>query len=691
MTTLVDEWDSVPAKGANTASTSNGSLADAWDAVPVKQQSARDAYQRVPILTAGIGATENGLRSITGMIGQAAGGIAGLVTGNADNVAKVQSALTYEPRTDAGKAIEHNIGTSINQSKQVRPVAAIGDAYNNVADAAGNVSPIAGAAIRTLPTAVMTLAAPEVRGALGSAGAGLKSLRSIGAAEDIARVEPALSGPKPRIKLNVDGTTTPIDSNAPKTASQPTAAPAQSGPTLANATPELQQKVAALKKLGSPIDQVVLNRHIEAESLPVPVKLTEGQATLDPVKISDEMNGRAGKNPIVSPDFYNQQGKALGQNLDAIRAQVAPDIATAHPTELGQTLIDRYKTIDAPIKADIRGKYKALEDANGGQFPLAGQDFVSAADQALQSKNITRFVPPEVKGMLDDLRQSGKMSFNDFENYRTILGQQERKMARAGDGTGQYAVGLVRNALESLPMEGEAANIKPLADAARSAAKARFDRLEADPAYKSAINDGVGIGEPSPLADKFINGYVTGSNARLANIKQMKTNLGNDRVANQTLAAATLDHLKGLAKADPSTGKFLADQYSKGIDTISPKLNDLAGQEAAQQLQQIGNVAKYTSAQPKGAYVNNSNSLTGALSPHVEAGIKGFLSAKTMGISDFAASVAKAAKNSKAAKDAVSPGAGIGPNAAPSKAGIKISNLLNSGPAASSILRSDRE
>lgn len=610
------------------------------------------------LLDKAVGAGEAGLNLLTGVASAVPAGIAAvgniLSNGKYGTQAGVNDAgkafqdasgaFTYQPRTAVGKQYAGAVGDALNDSG-LTALAPIAELHA----AAG--SGIAGAAKNQLSEALNTAK---------SAGNPLASKLGVSPATSIDRIEPTMA--KPRVKLNLDGSQTPVTDNPLTAALQPgQVAPAVpvSAPTLANATPELQSTVKTMQDKGKPINPDALQRHVEASTLPVPVKLTAGQATLDPSMISDEMNGRGKIKPTVSPDFYNAQGKALGSNLDAIRAAVAPDVADSHPTALGQTLVDAYKKMDAPIRADISAKYQALKDANGGDFPVAGQDIAAAADQGLNADNVTRFLPAEVKGILDDIREPGKMTFNDFQNYLTILGQQERKAARAGDGTAGHAIGVVRNAFESLPMSEDAAHLKPLLDAARGAAKARFDKIAADPAYKAALADEVPAGEPSPLADKFVSGYVTGNNVRGANLAQMKANLANDPIAHQTIAAATLDHLKGLAKADPATGKFLADGYNKGASQLAMKLPDMVGPEAAQQLQQIGNVAKYTSAQPKGSYVNNSNSLVSALSAPAAAGLRSLLAVKTLGASEAAGSVLSAMKQGKASKNAIAPGAGI--------------------------------
>jgi len=84
---------------------------------------------------------------------------------------------------------------------------------------------------------------------------------------------------------------------------------------LSVATPELQQALSSIppEKVNIP----TLQRHIEADSLPVPVRLTEGQATGDIVKLSREQN-RRGQDPSLAQRFNEQNGQ-LVENLGMIR------------------------------------------------------------------------------------------------------------------------------------------------------------------------------------------------------------------------------------------------------------------------------------------------------------------------------------------------------------------------------------
>ena len=441
---------------------------------------------------------------------------------------------------------------------------------------------------------------------------------------------------------------------ATATAAPPAAAAALPPPQLEHASDGLRLAVAQAQERGTPINPATLQRHIEADTLPVPVRMSAGQAALDPTMISQEMNSRGGKAPQVSPDFYNAQGKALAQNLDVIRQNAAPDVKADNPTDHGQVLIDQYKAMDAPVVADIDAKYKALRDANGGEFPVDAPALLANTKAALKSELLTGDAPASQMSALEGLADEGKMSYEQFLNLRRNLGNVARTST---DGNTRTAAGIMVQQLEALPLQGGAADMKPLADAARGAARARFEAMDSDPAYKAAVNDGAKANEASPLADSFVQKYLV--NGPRANVMQMRQNLAGQPLAIQTMPAATMDYLRGKAKADVETGQFNANSYNNVVDKLTPKLDILMDPASAATVQQVGNVAKYTTVQPKGSFVNNSNTLVGMGLDVAKNRIGDALNTATLGATGTIAGIAKGIGQVRSAKAATAPGAGI--------------------------------
>lgn len=430
---------------------------------------------------------------------------------------------------------------------------------------------------------------------------------------------------------------------------------------LKDASPELQEAIRNEARSGG-VDLEALDRHLEADSLPIRMRLTRGQATQDPALISDEMN-RRGKDQEFSARF-NEQNQQLIDNLDEIRRETAPNVVGNDPLQNGQQLVDSYKTADRAARDEVGAAYQAARDANGGDLPMDAKAFIANLDKAKNSK--ARFLPSEISAEIAQWREGAPMSFEQFEDFRTTLANAVRKADRAGDGNAVHAIGVVRDALESMEPLGAAKDVKPLFDKARALAKARFDRIKADPAYKAAVEDDAEIGQASPLADNFVEKYVVRGKA--AHLVRMRENLAGDETAGQVMAAGALNYLKSKAGIDPYTsrGNFSQAGYNKALADLQPKLEALVGPHAAEQAQTLGNVANYVMAQPRGAFVNNSNSTVAALAAHgknlLEKGANAVAYAKgiPVPVGTMARNKLAARADKKDVREALKPGAGIG-------------------------------
>lgn len=547
---------------------------------------------------------ENALGGITGGVGSLADALTGADPGTHD--------YAYRPRTEAGKAIA---------AASADEAAAVGRAY----DITAGTGPLA----QTLKERI-----PEAAGAIAT-------VTGIG---EIPRLRASLRAPPVDAQAAMDAAA----ANSPQSMGAAAAAP-----RLNTLSPELQQGVrAAVQQTGGAVPPEILARHVEADSLPVKMQLTEGQATQDPQTISQEMNTR-GRTPEMVARL-NQQNQQLIDNLKELRDnRVGPDVFTTNSVDHGASLIEAYKAKDAPIKADITAKYKALEDANGGQFPLDTNGFVKSTDAALSKALKSNSVPSDLAATLNEFRNGRQMTFEDFESLRSDAADAARTST---DGRQRAAAGIIRDQLENMPLTAEAAKLKPLADAARSAAKARFDALDADPAYEAAVHDTV-------PEDRFIQRFITGPTATRNGVATMRQNLADNPVATQTMGVATLDHLRSAAGIDPmGNGNFTQAGFNKALTALDPKLQSLVDPKTAEHLSTLGNVARYTQNQPRGSFVNNSNTLVGALASHAAGAAEkagniaggGLIPLGTMARESLAKRVA-----AKATTKSLAPGAGL--------------------------------
>lgn len=542
-----------------------------------------------------VGAMEAGVLLVPNMVLGTVGQIAGSVQGITGSILNGTFG-TYEGSNQAAGVAENTM-----QSAMIQPQTKFGQQYTQqIGEAMG---PLAAAAPFTQELGIIGQSAkaalPEVAQYVGQ----IKNPKAIATNE-------AMAAPRP-----ISPEAPPVQQIAAQ------AAPEVAAPVAQETTaPVYQYKAPAFESLPKDvIDQIKKNkpdvtpeeasRHIEAATLPIPMKMSEGQGLQDPVIISNEKNMRGVKEEYAR--LYNEQNDQLKGNLEVAKERAAPDVQHLNQADAGQFLIDSVKNIVKSDKEKVNQAYEDLAAANGGKLPIDGKAFADNAISTLKDEDRFDYLPQVIVKKLEDYSSGKKtMNFNLFENLRTDLAAEMRKADRAGDGTTKYALSKVRDSLESLPVTGEAEHLKPLADRARESAKSVFAKRDSDPAYAAVFDDEAKAGSYSPLADTFINKYII--KAPRAHLEQLASKLSSDMEAKQTIASSLIDHLNSSAGIDTRTGSgnFTQAGYNKALTNVAPKIDLMVDKPTADLLHQIGNVARHVQFQPAGSFVNNSGTAT---------------------------------------------------------------------------------
>jgi hypothetical protein len=380
---------------------------------------------------------------------------------------------------------------------------------------------------------------------------------------------------------------------------------------LTRASPELQNVVKTMQSNGQPISPALLENRVKAEQFGI--KLTEGEASQHPGLLSEEYNSKK-TNPAMAEHLTDRNPK-LAQGFQDIRAQIAPDVYEPDPVKAANIALEDLVQKDANSKSTISANYKAAADANGGELPLSGKDFVSQAELQLKNAgpNLYRYVPPKIQGILDELKITGNMSLNDFEFYKTLFDNEKRLAERQGDKTTALAISKVLQGLESTPMSEASAPVKALYDVARQSAKQRFNLIDQNPAYKAAISDTrtadeIAQGVLHPAANKFVDNFY-GPKTPQVNINRLVNLLGQNSEAHQGLNAAVIDKIaqasgvKGGANdvvSQAALNKQIRSIYQTNLPSMFPS-------EGLKKLQDLADVAALTEHVKPGTYSNVSN------------------------------------------------------------------------------------
>lgn len=514
----------------------------------------------------------------------------------------------------------------------------IGDASRLVAGAggmAGGARAAANALTGTSRAVSGKLAASPVKQAIGAAGSGLAggSVRESGgsAGEQFAAslaagvasplAANALAGAATKTAGAVRNALTPQAVIDAKTEQQITLALERSGMDWRTVPDRIKQalrgEIAAALDTGQPLNADAMRRLLVMQR--AGVTPTVGQLTQDPGQITREMNlAKSGANSIDPalqrlPALENTNTRALLAGLDSAGAANAPTASQASATAINSL---RSNLTSAETSRDAL--YKAARDSQGRSVVLDGPAAAQVAARRLQ-EDLAGKLPPEIDRVLNDLTTGATPLTVDYQQ-QLVRALGDRIRGAGADGTLRHGLGIVRGALDNadvLPLPkvnpgnlpAVAGTVPPGQQAgkdaieafqrARGAHRALMERIESNPALK-AVADGV---EP----DQFMQKFVVGTGATAADVQALRGELSPQAV--QQMRQALVRHLKDKATGgDEDITRFAGKTYRDELRRLADKLPVFFSRNEIQQMNDIGNAAKYMQAQPAGSAVNNSNS-----------------------------------------------------------------------------------
>jgi len=421
---------------------------------------------------------------------------------------------------------------------------------------------------------------------------------------------------------------------------------------LSQASPQLQ---AALRGVDPrQMSLTALENQLQAERLGLGVDYyTQGQALQDPRIMSNELNER-GKFPDLSDRIASQDPK-LKKAMDDLHDRAVQNEVGGTMYDHGVEQIKQYTDLDATVLADIDQKYQALRDAAGGRFPIDTKTWVENSRKELKKQLISRDLTAETKGYLEDFANGETMSFEDYTYMLRRLGKEIEAQRRAGNGNAAYAAGVVKRELENLPLEPSAESLRSFQVDAVSAAKKRFQALEADPAYDAAVH--------GAQPDSFMKKYVIDAPAQ--KVKLMRDTFGDNSIGALNVESALINHLREKGGLIEKKNVSQAT-YNNTFRALEEKLKAGAKPETVESLRDLGDVLYKTKARLPGSFVNESNTYVAQLA---EQGVSGaakagdvLFTAKTgvpIPVVSTAVQKMKGAFQAKKMKQTLEPAAGV--------------------------------
>jgi hypothetical protein len=228
-------------------------------------------------------------------------------------------------------------------------------------------------------------------------------------------------------------------------------------PAEANAA--LQQEFSKLAR--NALDPADAARVAEANTLPVKVPMTRGQATLDPAQQMFESQAAEGMfTPQISStmrQFRDEQASALLGNVQGIQRTIGGN--TVSETGQGvQAARDALISQNQALRARTNQLYDSARKTAGNAFVLGNNvaDGLAGIRQTLDGDGLTARVAPRVHGLIDDVAQDllattqqvGKNPKIDVGNVFGIR-QQLAALSRSTDAVEATAAGNAKRQIDA--------------------------------------------------------------------------------------------------------------------------------------------------------------------------------------------------------------------------------------------------
>lgn len=570
-----------------------------------------------------VGAGETGLSLATGAIPGAVGAAGGTLVGLAQAIrtgqfgtqqaadmveryaTQGQQALTYAPRTDAGQQQAQAVGTAM---QALAPIAGLNGEMQALAAASKPITQAPRAAVGQVAQQVADVVPAPVANV---ARAGVDAAKA-GAAAVAAPVTAAAD-----------------------------AILSKAGFGERTKTPTMGTGGSA----GAAGTDVATMRRTTAQDLPVPIDLTEGQATRDFEQLRFE--GETAKDARLGAPLRErsaEQNKQLGQNFEAL----IDDVGATAPNnmEAARVLVDRTLVpAAAKLKTEYRAKYNAADKAGEtaelvSLQPLA--DYLNENRSGRTSAPILNTIAEElkVKGVGDGSLADGSIvgaeaSLKQAEAVRKAV----NKFVKDTDPNDLRVGAEIKGVIDKIT-EGKGGELYKEARQARQ----RYAQLFEDNASVSQLmKTRRGTSDRQVALENVFNKAVLsgdreslGMLRRTLDISDQKAGFkpGTDGPGAQAwreMKGATLRHLldestKGVGTDVAGNPIFSAAKLKNSVRALEKgeKLDFILGKKQAQTVRDIVEIAEHVKTMPPGT-VNTSNTASVLLAALAEAGTTGAL------------------------------------------------------------------
>jgi hypothetical protein len=540
---------------------------------------------------------------VAGLAGLGAMGTNALGLTNADPadlIRRVQGAMTYQPRTQAGQAVTGAISYPFEKLAQGADWAG-----QKAADVTG--SPAVGAGVNT---AIQALPLVFLRG--GKKGATNQMPHKTVGRGFVAILRSLMQAQQAAPKAAATGAT-----NAAEAAAQAYVANTlnMDWAAIPRAAQETLTRVAADSKGLDKLDAAAVARQLQLQSLPRPVPATKGQLTRDPVQLRNEGNVSATDAGKPIREVYLDQNQALLDNLDLLKGRVSNKKNPAQtPEAVGISVQDQALRAKLKLKKEeVSAKFKAAEAAGELQGKVSPVPIIKAI-KATPDRTHYGWVESWLNGAgvvkkTDAGTITRKLTLKEMEDLR------QAAVARAMDGgTEGYYAGKIISAIDNAT-EGAGGNLYKQARAARKAQAMEFEETGA---VARLVDNKSRTDRAVALEDTWRKTVIGGSAQDLRNVKRSLLTGGDastraaGKAAWRDLKAQTIQHIKdeatkSVALNERGQPNITPAAMKRAIDSVGKaKLDELFGPGTKYRLDQIQQATVTVKTVPPAGHAGSS-------------------------------------------------------------------------------------
>lgn len=363
---------------------------------------------------------------------------------------------------------------------------------------------------------------------------------------------------------------------------------------------------------GADISPTAVSNRARAESLPVPVQLTRGQATGDPMLFAREQNlrGIQGVGEPITARLQQQNAAFIG-NLDALGAKNAPTTV-----ETGTQIADQVHNFWNNLQTRKNALYGAVRNSQGQP---AAMDGIAAADQIHKELDTPQaghdydLLPDNIKRTIDDL-QSGDLPFS--VGQMEALDKRWGAAARGADPSVAHAINQARSIIGNASVSDDVGEqARQAYFAARQAHAQQMALIDPDlpngqpnPKFQPIVKAVIMDGKPpeSLFGAHFLNAPASVGAKNLAFLRQLDPN------APETIGRTLMGEIKRQALNDSSADRGTVSEavlrhWAHG-PVASARLDALLPAPQVSTFRNLADTVEAAKKQPVSSAVNSSNS-----------------------------------------------------------------------------------